>query len=664
MSPRKPKDPRRWMRLRLWIVGGFFVLAGAVLAGRAVDLQVVERGFLAAKAQREILREVEVAPNRGIIYDRNQVELALSLGTDSVYARPVAVRNPVREGRLLAGALGLPAGPVIKRLRGKRHFAWIQRRVDPDQAEAVKALGLDSVGLVSEPRRFYPYTSLASHVLGFAGLDAKGLEGLERRYDKVLTGQGRRVTRARDALGRTFWLAGQRLQGEPQGGNLILTIDRSLQYQVEKILAGAVKRWKATAGQAVVMVPATGEILAMASVPAFNPNVYQRYPRETYRNRVVTDFYEPGSTFKVFMAAAALDSGKVSMDQRFDCEDGAWKVGGRVIHDTHPHGKLTLSEIVKFSSNIGAAKVAQQVGPVQLYATLKAFGFGRPTGVDLPGEARGLLRPARSWRPVEMANIAFGQGVAVTPLQLTAAVAAVANNGVLMRPFVVKAMVDGSGRLVAETQPQVRGRVLGPTEARLLGEMMRRVTEPGGTGQSVKVPPFQVAGKTGTAQKLKPEGGYSHTDYMSSFVGYLPADDPQAAILVVIDRPRGRHYGGTVAGPAWAAIAKATLKTLGVHRPLSLPELRQVRGQEPAAPAAPVAPAAPGPDTVRALAQGKAPDLSGLTLRQVLALAGRAGLKVRASGWGRVAGQSPAPGAPLKDAEALEVRLAPPTGGA
>jgi cell division protein FtsI (penicillin-binding protein 3) len=661
MTPRKQKDPRRWVRLRLWLVGGLFVLAGAVLAGRAVDLQLVERGFLAGKAQKEILRQVEIAPRRGIIYDRNQVELALSVDTDSVYARPVAVNNPGRDGRRLAKALGLPAGQVIKRLKGKRHFVWIERRVDPAQANAVKALNLEAVGLVAEPRRFYPYTSLASHLLGFAGLDAKGLEGLERQYDEVLTGQGQRVTRARDALGRSFWLAGQPLSSMPQGRHLILTIDKSLQYQVEKILAATVRRWKAAAGQAVVLAPSTGEVLAMASVPAFNPNVYQNYPRQSYRNRVVTDPYEPGSTFKLFLAAAALASGKVTLDQRFDCEDGSWRVGSRTIHDTHPHQKLNLSEIVKFSSNIGAAKVAQQVGAARLYATLTAFGFGRPTGIDLPGESRGILRPAASWKPVELANIAFGQGVAATPLQLTVAVAAIANNGVLMRPYVVKALVDGSGRLVAETQPQVLGRALGATEARLLTDMMVRVTAPGGTGAGVKVPPFKVAGKTGTAQKLKPGGGYSHSDYMSSFVGFLPADDPQAVILVVIDTPRGRHYGSTVAGPAWAAIAKATLKALGVHRPPAGPELIQAR-QLPRP--APLAPAASRPDPARALAQGLIPDLGGLTLRQVLVLAGRAGLKVEASGWGRVSRQSPPPGAPLEGGRSLKVRLSPPTGGA
>jgi cell division protein FtsI (penicillin-binding protein 3) len=386
--------------------------------------------------------------------------------------------------------------------------------------------------------------------------------------------------------------------------------------------------------------------------------VYQEYPRDTYRNRCVTDPYEPGSTFKLFMAAAALDSGRINMEQRFDCEKGSWRVGGRTIHDTHPHGELNLGEIVKFSSNIGAAKVAIELGPQRLQKTLQAFGFGQATGVDLPGESRGILRPARGWKPVELANIAFGQGVAITALQLTAAVGAIANGGVLMRPYVVKAIVDGSGILVSETQPQAVRRVLSSVEARLLGRMMQMVTEPGGTGSSIQVPPFKVAGKTGTAQKVKPEGGYSHSEYMASFVGYLPADDPQAVILVVIDTPQGRHYGGTVAGPAWVAMAKAAMKTLGVHRAPENPPLLQARTVD-----APPARPASAQELARAVAEGLVPDLAGLTLRQVLALAGSRNLPVRATGWGRVSSQTPAPGTPLKPGQGLRVELTPPSRG-
>ncbi|RJX32704.1 MAG: penicillin-binding protein [Desulfarculus sp.] len=659
MTRSQAQEAKRWLRLRLRVAGFAFVLICGVLAGRALDLQVWQREFLQQKALKEIMRQVQIPPRRGVIYDRNQQELALSLDTDSVYARPVAIPHPQKTGRALAKALRLPAAEVIGRLRSEKGFVWLARRVNPEQAEAVRVLDLEGVGLVKEPRRFYPYTDLACHLLGFAGADARGLEGLEQAYDSSLRGQALTETRLLDAKRRIFHLSGRAIANLPEGLHLIMTIDKGLQYQVEKILAATVRRWRAQGGQAVVMVPQTGEILAMASLPAFNPNVYQRYPRQSYRNRSITDVFEPGSTFKLFLAAAALSSRRVSLDERFDCENGRWRLAGRVIHDTHPHGRLNLAEIIKYSSNIGAAKVGRQVGAGDFYRALLAFGFGHATGVDLPGESGGILRPAAQWGPVGLANIAFGQGVAVTALQLTTAVAAIANNGVLMRPFVVRALVDPSGRLVKENQPQVTGRPLGGGEAQILTRMMVSVTQPGGTGTAARVRSFRVAGKTGTAQKLKPGGGYSQTDYLALFVGFLPAEDPKAALLVMIDTPQGQHYGGVVAAPAWAAMARAALETLGV--PSAPPRPPLLRAQAPARPrpAPPRRNAAPAAD----LAQGLAPDLSGLTLRQVLALASRFGLQVRASGWGRVQTQRPAPGRPLQG-KLLSVQLGLGTGGA
>ncbi len=660
MKSKKARDSKRWLRVRLWSVGLVFLLAFGVLAGRAVDLQIVQQDRLQQLAQREIMRQVKIAPRRGVIYDRNQEELALSLDTESVYARPLAVAQPKRDGRKLAKVLGAPRAKVVRRLKGDKHFVWVKRRVHPDRAQAVRDLGLEGVGLVTEPKRFYPYTNLACHVLGFAGLDARGLEGLELKYDAPLRGQVQTQTRLRDALGRTFSLSGQGGGSLPEGKHLILTIDKGVQYQVEKILAAAVKRWRAKAGQAVVLLPASGEILAMASVPSFNPNVYQRFDRALYRNRTVTDAFEPGSTFKIFLAAAALKSNKVSLDERFDCERGKWKIGRRSIHDTKPHDKLTLAEIIKVSSNIGAAKVGRLLGAEGLYDSIEAFGFGQLTGVDLPGEAKGILRPARRWGAMDLATISFGQGVAVTPLQLTAAAGAVANGGVLMRPFVVRAMSDSSGRLIKETQPQVAGRPLSPGEAKLLTNMMVAVTEPGGTGTAARVPPFKVAGKTGTAQKPAKGGGYSENDYMSSFLGFVPARDPKAVILVVIDTPQGNHYGGVVAGPAWAAIARVTLEALGVHAENPAPQLLQARTASPGPAPAPRQP--PHPPQA-APAPGTAPDLGGLTLRQALALAGKRGLVIRASGWGRVVSQWPAAGRPLKG-KTLTLKLSPASGGA
>jgi cell division protein FtsI (penicillin-binding protein 3) len=639
------------------MIGVGFGVAFVLLLGRAVDLQVIQQSSLQTLANREIMRYAEIVPRRGVIYDRNQEELAVSLDTDSVWARPLTITTPIQTGMALADALGLPVDEVIKRLKQEKSFVWVARRVSPERAQAVRALELNSVSLMTEPRRFYPYTTLACHVLGFAGLDARGLEGVEAQYDHLLKGPPHKVASLRDALGRTIQLAPAAFSGPPEGHQLILTLDKGLQYQVEKILSATVARYHAQGGMAVVIAPQTGEILAMASVPVFNPNVFGRYPKETYRNRVITDTFEPGSTFKTFVAAAGLISGKVTPDSRFFCESGEWTIGGRVIHDTHPYGQLSLAEIVKLSSNIGAAKVGQVVGSEALYQTFQAFGFGKETTVNLPGESRGILRHFRAWRPVDLANICFGQGIAVTGLQLTQAVAAIANGGTLVKPFLVRAVVDQNGRLAQENLPQVVGRVMTSAQAKALTEMLTLVTQPGGTGTQARVDPYLVAGKTGTAQKLNPEGGYSDTDYMSSFVGFLLADDPKAAILVAIDSPRGQHYGGVVAGPAWAQIARAAMDVLGVHPAVGGPRRMETAPTVPARPARIAAD--PGP----ALAAGKVPDLRGFTLRQVLDLQRQGKLSVQVKGWGRVVEQGPASGQPLAAAEAMQVTLKPADDG-
>ncbi|MCB2185972.1 MAG: PASTA domain-containing protein [Deltaproteobacteria bacterium] len=666
---RRPGRSERkiWLRLRLWGVGAAFSLVYLVLVGQAMNLQILEEPRLTQLAEGEFIRQDEIAPRRGVIYDRNQEELAVSLDTDSVYARPRAITEPKKMGVILARALDLPARQVVERLTTDKGFVWLARRLSPDKARNIQELqatareagdkSYQAVGLVREPKRFYPNTYLASQVLGFSGLDARGLEGLELGYDRTLRGEAHTATSLRDALGRLIYLSPEDYASLPEGHQLILTLDKQVQYHVEKELAQAVTQARAKGGQAVVMIPSTGEILAMASVPTFNPNVFGEFPRDTYRNRIITDAYEPGSTFKVFVAASALTSGKVSLERTFDCEEGAWRMGGRTIHDTHHYGLLNLADIVKFSSNIGAGKVALELGPQTLGQTLKDFGFGRPTGIDLPGEAGGILRNPKSWRPLELANIAFGQGVAVTALQLTQAIAAVANRGIMMKPFVVKAVVDNQARLVRENQPQLVRRVMGAREARILTQMLSRVTEDGGTGPQARVAPFTVAGKTGTAQKLNPGGGYSHSDYMASFVGFLPAEDPAVVVLVVIDTPRGSHYGGIVAAPAFANIARAALDALGVKPPRETPIL-----EASAPPAGKEIKVASLETAAGDLAQGLTPDLTGLSLRQVLTLVQDRGVELKAAGWGRVVEQQPNPGSPLAG-EPLAVRLAPPHGG-
>ena len=658
---KKATDFTRWLRVRAVIIAVTFGLVFAALCARAVWLQIIEQEKLSSIAAGEISLLIEVPPRRGIIFDRNHEELAVSLDTVSVYAHPKAVKNPARAAAALAKPIGENRRALQRKLSDKRSFVWLKRRIDPEKAEQIIQLKIKGVGLIHEPRRFYPNGRLACHVLGFAGMDANGLEGLERGQDKLLRGESQRLTTYRDALGRRIQMTGEVETSLTEGSHIILTLDKHIQYAAEKALAKTVQKYKAKAGQVIVMSPQTGEILAMASLPVFNPNVFGRSKRNTYRNRAVTDMYEPGSTFKVFVAAAALASHKVSLDQKFDCEHGSWRLGGRTIHDTHEYDELTLAEIVKYSSNIGAAKVAQAMGPQVLYNALTIFGFGSRTGVDLPGEARGILRAPESWRPVEMANIAFGQGVSVTPLQLVQAVAAVANGGVMMRPHVVKAVLDSQSRVVRENEPEAVRRVMSAREARILVEMLQAVTAEGGTGTLARIGSLPVAGKTGTAQKVEPGKGYSHEEYMSSFIGFVPADDPKIVTLVLIDTPYRQHYGGVVAGPAFAEISRVALRELGVHEFQSPAVRMAAREAEKTATSAPVK--ADFSQAKASADQGLTPDLKGLTLRQIMRLSADGGIKIKTQGWGRVVWQQPLPGGKLPGS-GLSVRLSPAHGGA
>jgi cell division protein FtsI (penicillin-binding protein 3) len=646
------KDHKHNIRMRIIIIGVSFALALAALAARAFDLQVWLHEELSASAQKEFMRRIEVPPRRGVIFDRNLEELAVSLDTDSVGARPAKIKDLQITSARLALALQEDPRLLLERLRAANSpYVWVARQISPDKANAVRALNLEGIDLSNEPKRFYPHSELACHILGFAGIDANGLEGLEKRYDSELKGSARTTAGMKDALGRIIHLQPEDYAAIPEGANLVLTIDKNLQYQVEKILSAAVAKYKAVSGQAIIMAPASGEIWAMASVPAFDPNNFSQYPRGFYRNRMVSDVFEPGSTFKMFVAAAALNQGRIPLKQTFFCENGQWQVAGRPIRDTHPRGNLTMSEIIKYSSNIGAAKLGQTVGAEDLNKTIRSFGFGQPAGIDLPAESSGMLRKVTPNRPVDLANLCFGQGVAVTGIQLISAVNAVANGGVLLKPHLLKAIVDSNAQLLKEIAPEQVTRVMEAEAAAILTDMLTTVTQPGGTAAQVKVGNMRIAGKTGTAQKAI-AGGYSNDDYIASFVGFLPAENPQLTIMVQIDSPRGSHFGGVVAGPAWVDIAKAGLQAIGYVETQSA-SLKPGRRQ----PAAPYVARDPGPQ----LARGLMPDLRGFSLRQVLELAGRQGVEVSASGFGRVTGQQPAAGEAL-NRRSWVINLASPEG--
>lgn len=554
----------RYIRWRIAAVGIVFSIFLTVIGAKAVYLQVVRSSWLAQRAAREYQRSYAINGNRGAIYDTNGNELAISGEAVSVAVNPSAIEAPERAAGALADALGIDKATVSQRLSDpERAFAWLKRRVTPDEESRVRAAGIPGVQYIRERCRYYPNRELAAQVLGFTGVDGTGLEGVEFYYDKILQGDRGKLQVLRDALGRRFETEDQAVQRDG-GSHLVLTIDQTIQHIAEKELAQAVGDSRAGAGSAVILAPQTGAVLAMANVPGFNVNAFGNYPSHVWRNRAVTDRFEPGSTMKIFSAAAAIESGGYTPSSAFYCENGAYQIGPNTIHDTKPHGWLTLREIIKYSSNIGAVKLGENIGPKALFDVLSGFGFGARTGIDFPGETSGKLPVYTEWTQIDAGAIAFGHGVSVTAVQLAAATAAIANEGILMKPYIVKAIKDTRGRPIQRFAPQPIRRVVSPETARIVTDMMRAVVEEEGTGAQAELIGYTAGGKTGTAQKLSKDGGYSEDQFVASFVGFAPASHPAVVILVVVDDPKGSHYGGTVAAPAFRRMAQAILDYLNI----------------------------------------------------------------------------------------------------
>jgi cell division protein FtsI (penicillin-binding protein 3) len=537
------------------------MLAG--IFAKAAYLQTLQRSWLSEKAVHQVTTSLDRKGKRGTIFDANLREMAVSVDVDSVAAYPSKISDPDGAARALASALSTNRGPIYRKLRLDRPFVWIKRQADPKEAIAIEKLDLTGIDFIQEHKRFYPNTSLAAQLLGFAGVDGGGLEGLEYFYNNDLEGGSQQTTVLRDALGRGFGTeAGEaRLR---EGHNLVLTIDQGVQFLAEDTLADTVRSSAAASGIAVVLAPKTGAVLALAHYPYFNPNAFDRFDRNAWRNRAITDPYEPGSTMKIFTAAAALASGVATPDSVVFCENGRYRVGGHVIHDVTPQQWLSLTDVLRVSSNIGAAKIGELAGAEELYATLRKFGFGDETGIDCPGESPGVVSPWRRWSRVDQCAIAFGQGISVTALQLAAATAAIANDGVLMRPFVVQAVTDKNGRLVRRQEPTQVRRAVSSKIAGQVREMMTRVVSEDGSGALAMLDGYTAAGKTGTAQKADSRGSYAENRYVASFVGFAPAEAPEIVVLVVIDEPKASHYGGVVAAPAFKRIAEETLHYLNV----------------------------------------------------------------------------------------------------
>jgi len=649
----------KWTRVRIRMIGGLFVFFFAITSARAFYLQVVKKDQLIKLAEKQHQKIVPLTPDRGAIYDRNGAALAVSIEMDSCYAEPRNIENIPEAVAKLSPLLGMTREALTKKLAASKNFVWLQRRCTPEQAERIRNLELEGIGFVKESKRFYPNAEVAGQVIGFTGLDPAGLEGIELRYDSTILGSTGYLVTERDALGRDIALKGMVVTKAAKGHSVTLTLDKNIQYIAEKELAKAVEASRAKGGMALVMEPRTGRVLAMTNYPSFNPNSYAKYSPQALRNHTIVDSFEPGSTFKVFLISGALEERVISPRDSFNCENGSYAIGGRVIHDTHHYGSLSVGDVLKYSSNIGAAKIGARLGQEYLSAYLRKFGFGEKSGIDLPGEVSGYLRSQGQWFAVDLATISFGQGVSASAIQLATAFSAVANGGLLMKPYLVEKISDENGTVLQEFAPETRRRVISPETAATVTKMMEGVTAAGGTGTNAAVEGYRVAGKTGTAQKVDPvTHGYSADKRTASFIGFVPAENPQLTILVVIDEPKTSPYGGVVAAPAFGAIALQSLCYLKVpadrieHRK---PELVQAQATPPveATPAA-------AEGTIDMVEGGVAmPDFRGMSMRQVLQVMEKKGLNVKLIGSGRVVEQNPAGGHRIGPTDQVWVRLVP-----
>jgi cell division protein FtsI (penicillin-binding protein 3) len=649
VTPAPPTQEERLLRLRLMLVALSLSLWSVAIGVRLFQLQVLGRKAFERQAARQGERTINLDPRRGPILDREGRPLAVSVDAESVYAVPQEIDNPKDVAAALARALGADAGgrkELLAQLQKSRAFVWIKRKVDPATVRAVRELGLPGIGFVTESRRYYPKRELASHLLGYVGVDNTGMSGIEYAFDAEMRGRAAKVVVRTDARRSPL----EHIEKpSTEGRTVVLTIDEAIQHAAEVELEKSVAETGSIAGTVVVMEPSTGEILALANRPTFNPNRFGAYSSARWKNRAVVDSFEPGSVFKVFTAAAALQEKVVDPDEVIDCGNGFIEIAGTRINDHAVYQNLRFREVIAKSSDIGVIRVAQRVGKENFNRYVREFGFGQPTGVELPGEASGILRPTSKWSALSLASMAFGQEIGVTALQVTAAVGAVANGGYVMKPVIVRQVEDKDGRPLKTFKPLALRRVLEPETTFVLNELLKGVVKDG-TGKHAVVPGYTVAGKTGTAQKVDASGHYSMIDHVASFVGYVPASRPALVILASLDTPKGeKNEGGDVAAPLFARVADRALRRLAVPpddpgrvlRVVPVPEPRlRAAAFQPTAAAPPVPVPVPGEPLLM-------PDLRGLSAREAAIEAARRGLIVELKGSGSVVEQSPEPGAEL-----------------
>jgi cell division protein FtsI (penicillin-binding protein 3) len=557
-----PQDKNK-TRLRIRIIRTVFAAAFFMIGAKAVQLQVFRSSLLSEKAAGEYQHSVTLTGKRGTIFDARMREMAVTVDVTSMGAFPARINTPRKTARAVSAVLQTDPAALTRKLTTRKRFTWIKRKATPRETKAIRRLKLPGIDFITEHRRFYPNTTLAAQVLGFTGMDGRGLEGIEFYYDAYLQESTEVFTIRKDALGRGFGAETGPLN-DRSGCDLVLTLDRTIQFIAERALEAAVIKNSAASGIAVVMAPRTGAVLALAHYPFFNPNAFGKYDRQRWRNRAITDAFEPGSTMKIFSVAAALERRICTPKTRFNCEKGAYKLGDAVVHDVRAHGWLSLHEVVKYSSNIGAVKVGEMVGADALHSTLSDFGFGRRTRIGCPGETAGSLLPSHRWSVVDLGAISYGHGISVSAIQLVTAVSAIANDGVLMQPYIVRAVTDPDGNAVKSFGPTPVRRVLSKTTARTIKQFMVSVVMEGGTGVRASLDNFVAGGKTGTSIKIDDQGEYDRERYIASFTGFVPADRPEIAILVVVDEPKLAMYGGEVAAPVFKRIARETLNYMNI----------------------------------------------------------------------------------------------------
>jgi len=642
------------LRTRVLVLAGILTLAFAGVIGRLGWLQVVRHGDLAGMAERQYSRTVVLQAQRGPIVDRQGAALATSSPAESLFAQPRAVGDPVRVAASLAPLLAMPERELHAALTSGKPFVWLRRRLPPATAAEIRALREPGLGFLPEALRLYPNRELAAHVVGFEGADG-GLEGIERAMNDVLSGSSGKAVVGRDALGREVVTEAVVQQPRP-GQGVMLTLDRTIQYLAEREIDAAYRRTQAKAAMAVAMDPRNGDVLAMAIRPTFNPNAFLDAPsRDHWRNRAVTDPFEPGSTFKVIMAAAALQEGVVRPDERIYAENGRITIAKTTIHDWKKYGWLTFGEVLQNSSNVGSIKVGLALGRDRYYRYMTAFGFGAPTGVGLAGESRGQLRDPQRWSALSLPTMSIGQEISVTALQMVAAFGAIANGGTLMQPRLVRALFDADGRETRRFGPRAVRQVISPETARTLTGLMTQVVV-AGTGHNAAIPGYDVAGKTGTAQKLDPTTRrYSRNPGVLSFIGFAPSDAPRLVMLVMLDEPKNEKWGSEAAAPIFSAIGGEVLRYLDVP-PRDAAALSIVTG-----PAETTGGRVHLASAAAAEAAGDTrimPDLRGQPLRQALAALAPMGVAVKLAGrGGRVAEQTPSPGETLEAEAGVRLTL-------